>query len=44
MNVTLRALLHRYGVDERGQAELFLIALLAFMIALLATGHRIVVQ
>lgn len=40
----LRTLLERRGRAEDGQAELLIIVLIAFLIALLVSGRRIVVQ
>jgi hypothetical protein len=42
LETNLRALLARRS--EEGQAELLLIAIIAFVVVLLATGHRVVVQ
>ncbi len=44
IEANLRSLLHRHGIDENGQAELILLALIAFMIGILVAGRRIIVQ
>ena len=40
----LRLAARRLGRDERGQAELLIIALLIFLIWLISTGRRVLVQ
>ncbi|MDR7438354.1 MAG: hypothetical protein QN172_04405 [Armatimonadota bacterium] len=40
----MRGLLRRFMRDESGQAELFVVLLLAFLIWVLATNRRVVIQ
>jgi hypothetical protein len=44
VETNLRTLLRRHRAGERGQAELVLVVLIAFLLMLIVTGHRIIVQ
>ncbi len=44
LETKLRGLLRRIAGNESGQAELFVVLLLAFLIWVLATNRRVVIQ
>ncbi|MDR7416850.1 MAG: hypothetical protein QN193_07635 [Armatimonadota bacterium] len=44
LETRMRSALRRLGRDESGQAELFVVLLLAFLIWVLATNRRVIIQ
>ncbi|MCS7172627.1 MAG: hypothetical protein N0A24_04340 [Armatimonadetes bacterium] len=44
LEMRIRGFLRRFLRDESGQAELFVVLLLAFLIWVLATNRRVVIQ